>query len=351
MPNLTRFKDNTTTRPIDRTRVYGFSGGVPNMSMRPVVSNLQAHVIPQGQLLMFKPRVDNINRLIDSTVHVEQQETSPTGFLNAVAAKFQRGVRDFGFRGLPMLTPLQYGVFTFQGRMIEYDEADDYFAIVHPPLSCEMGLEVAPNEPCPTCRIQWLESAECSRRIADALQNADKWKHAVCANRTFDQEILNSLRSALLDSYQAARAFATYKLGRSKGDVEARKGGSHGKSSLDAVDHYYQRMLHEKPDHITQAEMITKQAEITGAAMAEALRRPAEADKEVAALREQIAALQAKLTGTPTVTVPEYSDTQCLAVDPETGDPCPNKGINGACDEPGHREQVDTLALEKTDED
>lgn len=296
MKAASRFADNTASKVIDRRRVYGYAPGL-RMSMNPRGSNIPGWQIPQGQLILFKPRVDgymkdrmksvigkNGERLLS---YDAEEEYSAMYFANAVAAKFQGGTLDFGFRILECLTDLAYDKVTGE------DEADAYFDLLHPALACEMGLEEVTYGPagdllnnglplpCPTCRLKWLESVECTEAIF---------------NSRLDHTILEDLRKTLISSNKAGIVYATQKLAKSAGEVESTSGGAR-KQAYDDADRHFMKVIHKKEKHVEQAEIQANaakiQGEAIGASVAAAIQ--AQADKaELERLREELAELKKK---------------------------------------------------------
>lgn len=260
------------------------------MRARPLATNLSTEDIPQGELILFKPRVD---AYMNNDFRQSTMEFSPRSFANTVAAKFAHGASgDFGFRILESLTPLEYD------KATGYDEADRYFAVVHPDFigSCEMGLETnvgrhfdknAASDPCPTCRLKYLESDACLKAIAGS---------------DLDKDVLESLRTTLIESYKTGIAHARQKYEQSAGEVAARAAGAQsGKASLDDADRHFMKMIHKKEVYVEQAELVAKQAEVQGAVMANSLKEVLkemkeenEIDKLKKELEEAKAALAAK---------------------------------------------------------
>lgn len=259
-----RFQDNTTIKPVDRRRVYGFAPG-HRMSMSPRSSNLQEQTIPQGQLILFKPRVDGY--LKDRMVKVPGPNGSPVlgydgseeysglHFAQAVASKFQTGKDDFGFRILECLTDLEYD------RNTGWDAADGYFAVLYPQIECEMGLEksnprgaandVINNDqplPCPTCRLKWLRSSAADEAIANSGLDADR---------------LYALKRTLIDSFEAGLRYARWSLDKVTQQIEAKNSAKVYQDS----DFHLMKMLHEKPKHVQQAEIQAEAARVQGEAI------------------------------------------------------------------------------------
>lgn len=269
-----RFADNTTQKPVNRRRVYGYGAGT-YMQMPCSGSNQPQELIAQGELILFLPHVfrQDIIGFPDEGYSFEQPAQS---FANAVAGRFQFGPNgDLGYRTLDMLTALDYDTGT------GWDEADIYFDTVHPSfeevgIECEMGLDV-----CPTCRLKWLSSPECRVRIdASGL----------------DGTVLERLHQELKSANQAAKVFAQSKLTATDADIAQARSGKPGKAGYDEIDFQYAKMLHKKDAVTEQAELVTKQAKIQGDALAENLARilaDKSKDTEIDALKAKIAQLEA----------------------------------------------------------
>lgn len=239
------------------------------MRARPLATNLQSENIPQGELILFKPRVDTH---LNNDFRQSKAEQSSRQFADAVASKFTHGGSgDFGFRVLECLTPLEYD------KVAGTDEADAYFATVHPDFigACDMGLETnvgrrfdknADSDPCPTCRLKYLESEACIKKIADS---------------DLDQSVLNALRDTLIESYKVGLVHARNKYEQSAGEVASRAAGAQsGKSSLDDADRHFMKMIHKKETYVEQAELVAKQAEVQGTVMANSLKEVLKEMKE-----------------------------------------------------------------------
>jgi hypothetical protein len=280
MSTATRYADNTSVKPVNRVRVFGYAPGI-FMKMPCAGSNQPEEVIDQGALILFKPHVfrqENIYSPKDSTT----LEISGQEFADTVSGRFQYGPNgDLGYRTLGMLTELPYD------KETGYDEADAYFDTVHPPLyetglTCEMGLEVEKNHNCPTCRVKWLESKECEDRIlASGL----------------DYAIADALRKTLIDSNKAGLAFVRSKLNATDSDIAQAKAGKPGKGGYDEIDFHYAKMLHKKDAVTEQAELVTKQAKVQADALAQSLAgifADKGKDEKIAALEAKLAALEAQ---------------------------------------------------------
>lgn len=252
-----RYANNTSTVPIDRRRWLGFAPGFAYMKMTPLGSNQQGEHIPQGTLIIFNPHVD---KAADGDFKPLKLEYSGKSYSDAVAMCFQTGESDWGYRELEMLVPLDYNEVTGE------DDADLYFNLVHPAFSligkvCPLGLE-APTEanygvpmPCPTCRLEWLDSPELNTLIGGSM---------------LDHELLDQVRERLITSYKKALDFAHFKLTATRGDIAKARAGKAGKPGYDDADDGFAKMVHEKAEHITQAELVSQQAEIQGAAQGRA---------------------------------------------------------------------------------
>lgn len=290
MNTARRFATNTVEKPIDRRRVLGFGPGL-RMNMNPRGSNLAGYSIPQGQLIIFNPRGDGyFKERMKSVANAKGEkiaaydghmEISGYDFARGVAAKFQGGVSDFGFRILECLNDLDYDVNT------GYDEADAYFNLLHPRLTCEMELEQVTygpagdllNQgeplPCPTCRIEWLESAAAQEAIFGS---------------SLDHIRLESLRQTLLTSYRAGRLHAQARFNKAKGEVDSPT----GKIAFDDADYSFMKMLHKKPAHIEQAEIQSNSARIQGEAIGKSVADAFAAQNDLAEFRAWKAAKDAE---------------------------------------------------------
>lgn len=293
-----RFQTNTAEKPVDRRRMHGFAPGL-RMSMSPRASNIPGWSVPQGQLIIFNPRVDGYlkDRMVTAVnkrgekvkAFDASHEFSGRHFAEAVAAKFQLQ-KDFGFRVLECLYDLDYDPQT------GWDEADEYFATLYPKIDCEMGLE-KPNPigasgdlinngeplPCPTCRLKWLE------------EKADE----AIANSPLNKTKLFELKAALTSSFTAGHRFAQAALAKSVGEIESE--GANRKKALDDADRQFMKMLHEKPSHVKQAEIQSEAARVQGEAMAAAMAPAlaqvmgAKSDQdEIARLKAEIESLKQK---------------------------------------------------------
>lgn len=303
MSTATRFQDNTTTVPVNRVRCYGFAPGLKYMSTAARAAGMA--VVEQGCLVLFRPRIESYQtNYAGDTKHYATNEFSARDQALTVVRKYGKSAvgGDAGFRILDMLTALPYD------KETGYDAADAYFATVHPNNiaghvgSCEMGLETnvggydrwdasKASDPCPTCRLKWLESDDCAKAIA-AASGAVSGQPGIAR---LDAGILNALRATLIESYKAGLAFAKQRMADIDGEIAKTKAGNPGKAGYDESDFHYMAMLHKKPEYVEQAELVNQQAATQGKAMAEALKdiiAPKESD-EVAQMKAQIAELRA----------------------------------------------------------
>lgn len=259
----------------DTTRRFGYSAGVPYLSIDPKYSGLPSRNVPGGRLLTFITEIETVvgpyNEQKKIYPHIPRQIT-PKEQVYYVAKKFHVGM-DAGFRELQSLTKLPYGLLEEikdpnTGKVVrpeQYaDEGVDYFAVVHPKLrdACPFGLEdnfVSHAEgntgaewfqACPTCRLAELESEECGMRIA---------------NSHLDRSILTNLRQELINACRAAIVFAETRISLIDADLEKRAHGEHGRSHRWEVDFIYLKMVHrEAPQAVkpmSQADIVSQAAQ------------------------------------------------------------------------------------------
>ena len=272
------------TQVNDRTRRFGYSGGVPNLLMDAKKSGLDCNPIEGGRLLLFLQGKDGFiqaghdgNGNIRKAYHTNY----PIDYLNNVGRAFHL-TNDMGFRPLEMLTKLPYetppappvkaptsaeatnnpfSVIQYEEKIKGYndtyndqwirdhDEAYAYFDVVHPALNttCAFGL----NKPvqltdsgvgastlvmqaCPTCRLTDLRSEACERRIYEASQH-------------FDSEILMQLRTALIAACEAAVLHASNKLEEVESEIQGRRSGEMaGRTRYNVIDRILMKMLHRE---------------------------------------------------------------------------------------------------------
>ena len=246
----------------DRTRVFGYSGGSPGLLMDAKKSNLDCNPIDGGRLLMFPPGKDGYQGGLDTKGKFRQLyvDLMPTDYANLVDRKFHLQ-DDMGFRMLPMLTALPYKAWTdvVDGKKVARyeDEADKYFAVVHPALSdCPYGLnqKMAHHNPevgtgthifthCPTCRLADLKSEACNQRIYDA-------------SAELDSEILLKLREALIEANEATITHITAKSTMVMADVARTIAGGNGfRTGLNTIDRIHLKMLHKEENQQANTQL------------------------------------------------------------------------------------------------
>jgi len=291
----TRLQTAEQTTIQDTRRVFGYQGGVPHLTMDARDSGLDSNPIKGGKMLLFVPGVIHYRGMFDPynkkyTRH--SLKVMPSERARTVANKFQFS-EDFSYRTLEPLTQLPYKV-----TPDEYiDEAYDYFAVVHPIITCPFGLEtdVVSNtggnigsswyQACPTCRLKELQGDECSQRIFEASGNG------------MDSKILADTRAILIDSCQTAITFAERKVADIEGDMTLRRSGQNGRATRNEIDFIYLKMLHRKAvenspsaeqgqnaiaEAITQGFRQTQQADAESAQMVEMKLKIAQLEAEKA---------------------------------------------------------------------
>lgn len=250
-------KSNVQT---DTTRILGYSAGVPNMTMRPKASGLDCNPIKGGEPLLFVPQTEIVqgmyNEFQQRYVKTKLQRY-PGEYAGEVKRKFEDN-ENHGFVVMDMLTHLPYEFGVNQDTKEPYynDEAYEYFAVVHPRISCEFGLErFVPREygqdeyqPCPTCRLAELNSEACDRRIFEA-------------SVALDSDILARLRSRLISANEAGIRFIQRKVDEVEGDLVKRKAGEHGRPNRNTIDYLNLKMLHQRPPVDQQQAMMNSTAD------------------------------------------------------------------------------------------
>ena len=286
--SISRLKQTTTTTN-DRARRFGYSAGVPNMTMRQLASGLDCNPIEGGRLLLFVPQVERVQGMYNKftgTYPRTVQEILPSTLSYSVARKFHE-TEDFGYRNLPMLTSLRYD-FGVDADDKEYyvDEAHTYFDVVHPPINaCPFGLERLTHhehgqdslQVCPTCRLESLKSDEISQRIFQA-------------SNTLDSNILASLRAVLIDANEAAIRYAERKIDLIDADLTKRSNHENGRTSRNETDYVYLKMAHRK----IAADSTTNVVEQLTAALVSA----------------NAANMTARQTETPAISIDEFQAMQ-----------------------------------------
>lgn len=232
----------------DRTRVFGYHGGTPLLTMDAKSSGLPCNPIWGQKLLPFYPNKNGYLGALDTmtgkrkTLHVELM---PNELAYQVDSKFHLN-DDHGIRILSMLTQLPYEVRDNQ----YFDEGYDYFNVVHPHLTdCEFGLfrdmslsdpEVGEStpvwQPCPTCRLANLKSEATGGRIFQASSE-------------MDSKILSNLRDLLVESNEATLRHVERKSAMISSDIAKKMTGSMpGRNVLNTVDGIHLRMMHKSLD-------------------------------------------------------------------------------------------------------
>lgn len=270
---INRFKATNAVKVNDTTRVFGYSGGVPNLVMDAKKSGLQCNPILGGVLHMFVPGQDAYLGGLDTftgTYPKRYVDLMPKDYRKAVDDKFHL-IEDFGWRNLDMLTQLPYEV-TAEHYL---DAAQDYFRVVHPDLNeCPFGLnqEIQTSDPevgaatkvwqaCPTCRLEQLRSEETSEIIFKASAPLSQ------GGLGMDSGILASLRAALIEACEAALVHVESKHQAVLSDIQNKlTGNMPGRNTLKTIDRIHLKMLHRSE---TKAPDM---AQVMGQAMAGALK-------------------------------------------------------------------------------
>lgn len=267
----------------DRTRMFGYSAGLPNMNIDPKKSNLKCNPIDGGVLLPFFGGKDGYKGDIQPNGAYRQLylDIPPSEYAYRVDRMFREGV-DMGYRTLKMLTQLPhelppprpqmprsvdpitrrqdgYELAEWNKRINAYDslyndewykqndQAYAYFNTIHPVLTeCEFGLNklVQLNDPgtqpgtlffqhCPTCRLAHLKSNECSEAV-------------FAASDVMDSKILLELRETLIAANEAALSYANANVNKVLGDISKRMTGSdNGRSTLNTIERIHLQMQHK----------------------------------------------------------------------------------------------------------
>lgn len=239
---LQKFKSSKATTVNDTTRRLAYSAGVPMMTMNPATSGLPQPFVPGGQLIYLIPQTRRMKGIWNDATQKYSQivhQLMPGTFAANLRNKFQ-DKDDHGYRNLDFLTSLPYHVTNDSYR----DEAEEYFNVVHPRITCSEGLErdwVSSTEgnvgakhyqACPTCRLADLQSQACSDRIFEASNH-------------LDSNILMQLRETLIDACQAAIRFAERRVQLVDADIEKRANGEPvGRTTRNEADYIYLKMLH-----------------------------------------------------------------------------------------------------------
>lgn len=233
----------------DRTRMFGYAGGAPNMAMDAKKSGLDCNPIEGGRLLMFAPGKDGYfsGRNLKGVFQKAYVDLMPGDYAFLVERRF-RTETDFGFRVLKMLTSVPY---TFgkneAGEPTYEDEAYAYFNVVHPFHEvCPFGLnqkvqlcdpEVGEGEKvfqvCPTCRLADLRSDACLKRISEA-------------SGVLNGELLTQLRTALIAANEATLTYVERKSQAVMSDIARSMAGHQGiRATLNSIDRVHLQMMHK----------------------------------------------------------------------------------------------------------
>ena len=326
-----------TTVPADLRRRFGYSAGVPNLTIDGKKSGLKCNPIDGGVLLPFYAGKDGYKGGLkpDGSYQQVYVDILPAEYAYRVDKLFHQNI-DAGYRNLEMLTDLPYEMppprpslprvvdgntrrqdgyelSEHNKRMNAYHElyndewykqndlAYAYFNVVHPVLtSCEFGLNqrVQLNDPgvqpgelfyqhCPSCRLAHLRSDACAEAI-------------YTASVAMDSKILADLRSVLISANEAALSFIQAQQAMVAGDIANRMTGSaNGRSNLNAIDRIHLKMLHktESAQVNTQTEMVRTLAQEMAAAFRSSA--PIVAEAPVA---------EAPVEATPTLTPEEIAE-------------------------------------------
>jgi hypothetical protein len=255
-----RLKNSQPQNVNDPTRYLGYSGGVPNMTIDPKDSSLTCNPLYGGVLLTFTATsVGYLGGWDTMKGGFRRQYTNIQPWENALTVdrKFHL-TEDLGYRTLPMLKKLPYGV---REDDSVFDEAEDYFGIVHPLLaSCPFGLnqKIVTTEPsvghadavwqhCPTCQLAHLKSNDCMKAIDRASDR--------------DYAILLDLRKVLIEANEAALRYVGQKTDLILGDINNRKAGQQiGRTGMNTIDRIMLKMQHRKEEHSSDPVQVIAQA-------------------------------------------------------------------------------------------
>ncbi len=318
MSNASRLSAASVTAVNDRTRQFGYSGGVPHLIMDAKDSGLDCNPIEGGRLLMFVPGKAGYIGPLNTLSNVRPRlytDLMPGDYQHLVNRTFHTS-EDCGYRPLTMLTALPYDVpppipqsptpqrvrdnadllREYKIRSQEYqdtytdewyqanDHAFLYFNVVHPTLqaACPFGLnkltqmsdpEIGDSTPlmqvCPTCRLHHLKSDFVSKRIYDA-------------SAQMDSGLLAELRASLIEANEAAVRYVERKSEAVFSDMARKMTGTQpGRNVLNTIDRIHLKMLH-------RTETVDKNSDLAqsiGQAMATAIR---ESQAPVAAVEGKV---------------------------------------------------------------
>jgi len=241
------------------------------MAMDAAKSGLDCNPIKGGQLLLFtyNPKASGyIGGGVDMFTGERKKQYTPlypTDYQLLVDRAFHTN-DDLGYRNLEMLTavPLQISDTEYN------DDADKYFAVVHPRLAdCPYGLnqavqlsdpEVGDSTPvyqhCPTCQLKDLKSDACSQRI-------------YAASSELDSAILADLRAELITANEAALRHVERKAEMVRSDIARKMTGTQaGRNVLNTIDYIHLKMMHKE----VNADSSTDSMRVLAQEMAAAIR-------------------------------------------------------------------------------
>src|ERR1051325_4761058 len=214
-----------------RARRFGFLPGLKLAEMESSLSGQQERILPQGQVITFETatlKVDN--------PRINDLDWTPTEMKDFTAAFFAANVAKqfapFGFVEFDMLMPLKDS------------EAKRRFNTVHASFellghTCPFGL----IDTCATCRIQLLE------------------------NDHYEDEINESLRLRLLQSYVTHADVCRNRWASITGELEDRKAGTgRGLPKLGEGEHHIRKNIHA----VAPEERAAQTADAYGQASASA---------------------------------------------------------------------------------
>lgn len=335
----TRFKTAQNTVVRDSRRVIGYSGGVPHLTMAPKASGLDCNPITGGKILLFVPGQHNYRGMFNTMqgkYPMQSLQIMPSEYAKAVEMKFQI-TEDFGYRTLNPLTSLSYSITGTE----YYDEAEEYFNLLHPQIECEFGLEQnvrmmndsSDYIACPTCRLKELRSQECVARIESS---------------PYDKSILYQTRDIMIDACETALRVTSQKVTELEDDMKRRLSGQNGRATRNEVDYIHLKMLHRNPpvedtasgmhqmtQAITQAfqhgATQTAQSEQEDVEKLKLKLRIAELEAEKANRTAPVSAPVEAVVETPVIQQPPVSDLPiiqlCTAIK-KNGESCTMKAVN-----------------------
>lgn len=249
----------------DRTRRFVYSGGTPMLVIDPRSSGVQSNPIEGGMIHAIVPWTETLPPVWSDaakTFKSGSREVLPTESLANIQRKFVLGeMGDMGIREVTTLAQLPY---KYDDPDTAFDEAFDYFEVVHPVLTkeCPFGLEKTHttttqqnlgamfHQACPTCRLEFLKSEECDQRIIEASASG------------FDAAILGQIREELIAINEATLRFANRMVDQTDAELEKKSRGEIAQSVRHEFDHIYLKMTHRTPNAKLEAT-IASQAQMT----------------------------------------------------------------------------------------